>query len=163
MVAEEALCCGCSVAAVECESVAEALEELPDTREVDSTDGDTANEPVVARKTINSPPGPASSTSLLRSHFPPSPQRAACPLAIFDRVRLLSQKFSRDEVPLSSGMPERLIDEYLTLIEDTRTHSKGHNHACNVLLTPTRRSHDAISRGRPRGKPVAATGTNQCH
>lgn len=51
--AEEALCCGYSVAAVECESVAEALEELPDTREVDSTDGDTANEPVVARKTIN--------------------------------------------------------------------------------------------------------------
>ena len=47
----------------------------------------------------------------------------------FERVRLLSEKFSRHELPLLTGMPERLIDEYLTLVEehgltttDTTTH-----------------------------------------
>ena len=36
----------------------------------------------------------------------------------FERVRLLSQKFSRDELPLLTGMSLRLINEYLTLIEE---------------------------------------------
>ncbi|MDK1292834.1 MAG: DUF1670 domain-containing protein, partial [Actinomycetota bacterium] len=36
----------------------------------------------------------------------------------FERVRLLSQKFSREELPLLTGMSLRLIDEYLTLIEE---------------------------------------------
>lgn len=48
----------------------------------------------------------------------------------FEQVRLLSEKFSRHELPLLTGMPERPIDEYLTLIEehgltttDTTTHA----------------------------------------
>jgi len=36
----------------------------------------------------------------------------------FEQVRLLSQKFPRDELPLLTGMPLRLIDEYLALIEE---------------------------------------------
>jgi hypothetical protein len=35
----------------------------------------------------------------------------------FEQVRLLSQKFPRDELPLLTGMSLRLIDEYLALIQ----------------------------------------------
>jgi hypothetical protein len=48
----------------------------------------------------------------------------------FEQVRLLSQKFSRDELPLLTGMPLRLIDEYLTLIQEHGlTHHKHQTHA----------------------------------
>jgi hypothetical protein len=47
----------------------------------------------------------------------------------FEQVRLLSQKFPRDELPLLTGMPLRLIDEYLTLIEKHGLAHKETSHA----------------------------------
>jgi len=38
----------------------------------------------------------------------------------FERVRLLAAKFAREELPLLTGMSERLIDEYLSLIAQYR-------------------------------------------
>ena len=48
----------------------------------------------------------------------------------FERVRLLSEKFTRDELPLLTGMSLRLIDEYLALIQEHGlTHHKHQTHA----------------------------------
>jgi hypothetical protein len=35
----------------------------------------------------------------------------------FERVRLLASKFAREELPLLTGMSERLVAEYLTLLD----------------------------------------------
>ncbi|MGH2704947.1 MAG: DUF1670 domain-containing protein [Actinomycetota bacterium] len=38
----------------------------------------------------------------------------------FERVRLLASKFATEELPLLSGMGERLVEEYLRLLADYR-------------------------------------------
>jgi hypothetical protein len=38
----------------------------------------------------------------------------------FERVRLLASKFATEELPLLSGMGERLVAEYLRLLADYR-------------------------------------------
>jgi len=47
----------------------------------------------------------------------------------FERVRLLASKFAREELPLLTGMSERLVAEYLALLDEAHDQAELKRHA----------------------------------